>query len=177
MSGHPLSFETLADYWAGALPAPEQEAVEEHLFSCQSCTERSARMASLQQALRTLMPAVISAARLDGLVGGGTRIRTTDVAAGATVQVVFSREVDLLIHRLQLALPDATGVDCEVVDGTGGQLFFLERVPFDAARGEVLIACQRHYADLGADVRFRLTAADAAGARHVREYRVLHTFE
>jgi hypothetical protein len=173
----PLSFDALVDYWTGDLPASQQDAVEEHLFACEACTDRSEQLSALQQALRTMIPPIISAARLDRLVGAGARVRTTEVPAGGTVDVVFSRDLDLLIHRLRLDLPSATQVDCEVCDGAGGRLYLLERVPFDPARGEVLVACQRHYADLGADIRFRLTAADAAGGRHLRDYQVRHAFE
>jgi hypothetical protein len=173
----PLSFETLADYWTGALALARQDEVEEHLFACPSCGERSARLASLQQALASVIPPIVSSARLDRLVADGARVRTTDVPPGATVKVVFSRDLDLLVHRLRLELPDATRVDCEVIDGAGSRLWLLEGVPFDSARGEVLIACQRHYAPNGTDIRFRLTAADTAGAQHVREYLVLHGWE
>jgi hypothetical protein len=173
----PLSFDTLVDYWTDGLTAAQQETVEEHLFACPSCTERSARLASLQEGLRSVIPPIVSSARLDRLVASGARVRTTDVPAGGTVTVVFSRDLDLLVHRLRLDLPDATRVDCEVVDAAGSRLWLLEGVPFDPARGEVLIACQRHYEPNGTDIRFRLTAADAGGAHHVREYLVLHAWE
>jgi hypothetical protein len=174
----PLSFETLADYWSGDLPAAAQDIVEEHLFCCLLCTDLSARLAALQRALGSLIPPIVTRARLDRLVRAGTRVRSTEVAAGATVTVVFSRDVDLLVHRLHVDLPDAAQIDCEISSGDGPRLFLFERIPFDPARGEVLIACQRHYAGLGPpDVRFRLTAADAAGVRHVRDYTVLHVFE
>src|SRR3954470_4652878 len=107
----PVSFETLADYWAGDLAAPEQDVVEEHLFSCLPCTDRSAGLAALQRALGTPIPPVVTPTRLDRLVRAGTRVRSTEVAAGATVTVVFSRAVDLLIHRLRVDLPDAAQID------------------------------------------------------------------
>jgi hypothetical protein len=45
--------------------------------------------------------------------------------------------------------------------------------------GEVLVACQRHYAGLypGGDPRFRVHAIDAGGERQTSEYLVVHHWE
>jgi hypothetical protein len=50
-------------------------------------------------------------------------------------------------------------------------------VPFDRERGEVLIACQRHYVQTEVDTRFRVTRFDVTGASRVREYGVFHVIE
>jgi hypothetical protein len=167
-----LSFETLVDYWAAELPAAEQDAVEEHLFSCASCTDRSGRLAALQRGVRSIIPPVITAARLERLAQAGTRIRTTEVPPGATVSVVFARDVDLLIHRLRVDLPGVTRVDCEIAGVDGTSIGLAEGVPVE--RGEVLIACQRHFSALGPpDIVFRLRAAGQPD----RVYTVVHRWE
>jgi hypothetical protein len=46
-------------------------------------------------------------------------------------------------------------------------------VPFDRERGEVLIACQRHYVQTEVDTRSAVTSFDQTGASLVREYGVV----
>jgi len=172
----PLSFETLVDYWMGALDPELAEHAEEHLFTCGSCTDVSVRTAALLRALRSLVPAVVSATWLDRLVQEGARIRTTNVQPDVGVTVAFSPEVDLLVHRLKADLSHVDRVDCEVLDASGTPLLTVDHVPFQ--RDEVLIACQRHYADqYPPDIRFRVSARSADGTRTIREYRVFHEAE
>ncbi len=174
----PVSVDTLAAYWSGDLAEDRQDALEEHLFACAACSARSGRMAAVVQLLRATIPPVVSAARVERMAAQGVRLRTTEVPPGAAVTVVFSREVDLLVHRLRADLADAQRVDCEVCGGDGTRLFLLEQVPFDRQRGEVLIACQRHYADLGPpDILFRVTAHAADRPARVSDHTVLHVFE
>jgi hypothetical protein len=130
------------------------------------------------QALRGAVPPVLSPARLERLAAEGLRLRTTEVAPGATATVVFARDVDLLIHRLRADLGGATRVDCEVRSGDGTRLFMFEQVPFDRERGEVLIACQRHFADFAPpDIVFRVTAHGGDGPARVSDFAVMHLFE
>ena len=54
----------------------------------------------------------------------------------------------LLIHRLQgLDLTSADRVNLALSTPEGAPLVRFEDIPFDAAAGEVLIACQRHFGD------------------------------
>jgi hypothetical protein len=170
----PVPFAALADYWGRALDQTASDAVEEHLFGCAACTERSAQVAALVRSLGRMIPPVITPARLAALAAGGARIRATPVEPGQRVAVEFARELDLLVHHLRGDLRGVRRVDCEVT-ADGRRLLDLVHVPFDAERGEVLIACQRHYTALGdPDTRFRITAFDDRGAAQVREYGVLH---
>jgi hypothetical protein len=172
-----LPHDTLLGYWSGHLETSASEMVEEHLFSCPACTARSAGIAAIVNALRTAIPPVLSSERLGQLVRAGARVRTTDVPPGATVTVEFSSGVDLLVHRLQADLSAARQVDCQILKADGTALLLLEHVPFDSDQGAVLIACQRHYAPMGPDILFRVTAHEAAGARQVGEYTVVHVYD
>jgi anti-sigma factor RsiW len=174
----PLPFETLVDYWMGDLDREASERAEEHLFTCAACTDASARTAALLGALRSLVPPVVSGTWVEQLVRRGAHIRTTDVQPGVRVTVAFSPGVDLLVHRLQGDLSRADRVDCEVLDASGTRLLTLDHVPFDRQRGQVLIACQRHYIDqYPPDICFRISALAADGTRTIREYRVFHDAE
>ncbi len=44
----------LADYWLAALPASEEEAVEEHLLGCDQCGARLREVIALTEGVRNL---------------------------------------------------------------------------------------------------------------------------
>ena len=56
-------------------------------------------------------------------------------------------------------------------------MFAVPDVPFDAAAGEVLIACQRHYASFPPDIVFEVTAHRAGGPVLAARYTVLHVYD
>ena len=70
----PIAFDALVAYWAGDLGAPESDEVEAHVFGCAACTALSERIAAVTEKMRSLEPAIISAARLDELRSAGRRI-------------------------------------------------------------------------------------------------------
>jgi hypothetical protein len=173
----PPSFDTLVDYWSRALSDEETAAVDEHLFGCEVCTERSGKIAALVRTLGKLLTVVISRGRLDQLLAAGARVRDTLVEPGERPTAVFSPGIDYLIHHLRAPLDGVRRVDCVVSAPDGRVINDLLHVPFDAERGEVIIACQRHYLAAGMDTHCRLTTFDDAGASQVREYTVLHVME
>jgi hypothetical protein len=174
----PLPFETLVDYWSRVLGEDDTAAVDEHLFGCAECTERSGQVAALVRTLARMLPPVISRPRLEQLLQDGARIRHTPVEPDERVTVVFSPGVDYLVHHLRAPLSDVRRVDCQVVSPDGRTIYDHSHVPFDRERGEVLIACQRHYVQSGdVDTRFCVTSFDETGASRVREYGVFHVIE
>lgn len=173
----PLPFGSLVDYWSQALSDEQTAAAEEHLFGCEHCTDRSGKVAALMRTLGRWLWPVISRGRLDDLLAAGARVRDTMVDPGQIPTAVFSPGLDYLIHHLRAPLEGVRRVDCLVFAPDGRVVNDLLHVPFDAERGEVIIACQRHYLASGLDSRFRLTTFDAAGASQVREYGVRHVVE
>lgn len=175
----PLSWDTLVDYWAGDLAHGEMKRVEEHLFGCATCAEAAARVASITEVLREVLPPAVSRARLDALRAAGLRLRENTFTPGERRTVLFERDADLLIHKLGgVDLTGAAHVSLQVVvDSTGERLFGLDEVPFERDEGAVLIACQRHFASLPADTRFEL-AVHRAGAPTVTRfaYTIVHQF-
>jgi Putative zinc-finger len=174
----PLSFETLTDYWAKTLSAQDAAAVDEHLFGCGHCTDRSGQVAALVRALARTLPVVISRGRLEQLEQQGARLRHTPVEPGERATVVFAAGVDYLIHHLRAPLSDVRRVDCQLLSRDGLLIAEHAHLPFDRERGEVIIACQRHYLAVGGpDTLFRVTTFDQTGASLVREYGVFHVIE
>jgi hypothetical protein len=164
-------------YWAGDLEPAESERVDEHLMGCASCSAEAARVAAVVMALRELVPPVLSRASLRGLQARGLRVRE-DVFAPGRKAVTFPRDVDLLILRLTgFDLASAVRVRVAVRRESTRELYVEEpNAPFDAQEG-VLIACQRHAAEMPPDVLFEVVAIDATGAERTVGYSIPHTFE
>ena len=177
--GTPLGWEELVAYWAGDLPAARTDAIDEHLMGCGPCSEVSARVAAITETLRRLIPPVIDHAHLARLRAGGARIAENPVLPGERRTVVFPSGVDLLIHRLGgLDLSEARSVSVTVLAETTGEVLMADpRAPFDPASGEVLIACQRHFSTMPADIVVDVRAFDAAGAQRRALYPLPHRFE
>lgn len=58
----------------------------------------------------------------------------------------------------------------------GAPSYQLEQVPFDRAKAEVLIACQRHYEGMfpANDPVFHVHAVEGGERKHVGDYVVVH---
>lgn len=176
----PVAWSRLVDYWVGDLEAAESDRIEEHLFCCPACSAELARVARVAQVLRTAIPAVLGADQLQELRERGLTIEENPVASGSRREVEFRPGVDLLIHRLQgMDLAGARRVQVTVRSESTGEVFFEDHfAPFDPARGEVLIACQRHFASLPADVVFDVQAhvEDGSGRVSRASFFVPHVF-
>ena len=174
----PLTNEQLVAYWANDLDPAALDAIEDHLFACDSCFANAERVAALAHAFRTSMPPIISHAELDELRAKGLAIVENTFEAGKRQQVAFEPGVDLLIHRLGgLDLADAERVEVTVRNESGGSVIFEEMfAPFDRARGEVLIACQRHFAAYPPDVVFDVRVHRPAAPIEVATYIIPHLF-
>ena len=175
---HPIAWDRLVDYWAGDLDVAENERIEEHLFACEPCSFELARVARIAQACRAAIPAVVSAEELRALRDRGLSIEENPVTAGTRREVQFRPDVDLLIHRLRgMDLARAQRVEVIVRSESTGDVFFEDHfAPFDRARGEVMIACQRHFAQMPPDVVFDVRAHDDAGQVTNATFVVPHRF-
>jgi hypothetical protein len=174
----PTPFETLVALWSGELPAETADALEAHLFSCDACAEASERLGRLVSGLREVIPPIISHGHRDRLAASGLRLRHTPVDSGLEAEAHFTLDVDLLVHVLRGDLARADRVDVEVLDEAGVTHFSFQHVPFDPGAGEVLVACQRHFEQMGGgpggDPVFRIHAFEAGARRQVGSYLVRH---
>ena len=170
----PLSWETLVDWWAGDLPEAAASAVEEHVLGCDVCSAVASRVGSTAEALRTMVPPVVSAERLGELARGGIRIMENPVAPGQTCDFHFPRNADLAVHVLGgLVLGAGARVEVTLRSlSTGNVLGHVEDAPVDTRRGAIYLACQRDYAQLDHD----LVAEVRVGKDPPAEYTILHHF-
>jgi len=180
----PVGWETLAAYWLGELPAPEEAGVEAHYFGCAHCAARLERFAALAQGVRAavregrvtfgLTPRFLAQMKREGL-----RIREYPVAPGGSVNCTITADDDAVVSRLQTPLGGVKRVDALRTLEVGGRIERqrAEDVPFDAASGEIL------FLPAAADLRrmpahtwrVQLVAVDEAGERPLGEYTFAHT--
>jgi anti-sigma factor RsiW len=165
----PIAFETLTAYWAGDLPPPEQEAVEDHLFGCVACTENAARVAAVTEAIRAAVPPVIANSTVASLRARGYVVEDNVVLPDVRSRVTFTKQ-DFIIHRLRgLSLAGAENVSVRVeAEDTGDVLVDLPSVPFE--REEVLIACQRHFASFPPNIVVVVKSNDGTEKRFYVEH-------
>jgi hypothetical protein len=66
-------------------------------------------------------------------------------------------------------------VDLAITDLDGEPLVRYDDIPFDPARGEVLVACQSHFAELFPhDSIFRLESVSGERRQEASRYTILH---
>jgi hypothetical protein len=181
MSGvtHPIAWSTLVDYWSGELALDAQDSLEEHLMGCATCTDLSARVQRLTQALHGLIPPLLTETMLSALAGRGARVVENSLRPGERREVVFPAGADILLHRLVgLELEAATRVSFELrVEGTDRVLLSVEDAPYEREQGSVLVACQRHFASMPPDNVAEVRVVNAAGEEQISTYTILHRFE
>lgn len=175
----PLSWAQLVDYWAGDAPPDQQEAFDEHLMGCAACSAESTRVASITETMRGMLPPIITDELLPILRARGTRVLENPMQPGERKEVLFPNEVDVLIHRLGgLPLAEAASVRFVLLeDGTDRLLVELHDVPFERAKGCVLVACQKHFRGFPEDNVAEIRVRDASGSETVHRFTILHRFE
>lgn len=171
-----VSRDRMADYLAGLLQAREEAELEEHLFSCHECATDAEPLFGLAAEVRQAVPPVLTTERFARLEGEDRIGQVNPMSPGQKVEVRYPEAGKILVHRLAGAeLARAQRVDVEITDLDGKPLLRFEDVPFDPVRGEVLVACQRHFADLlPDDAIFRLEAVSGGRREEASRYTVLH---
>jgi len=169
----PVPYETLVALMASELDEGTAASIEDHLFACDRCAPAWAKLASLVGGVREAIPMVISQALRERLVAGGKRISVTSVPVGVDTPARFAPELDLMVFALKVDLTNIDRVRVDIVAPDGSKRFVEENVPFDRERGEVLVACQRHFEGMfDGDPTFEVHAMEPP--RHLASYRVLH---
>jgi hypothetical protein len=168
----------LVDYWAGDLDESDAERVELHLLGCDACTGESEAIARIVQTFKEAVPPIVTEAQTDELRARGLKVVENVFRPGERKLAVFAPEVDILIHRLTgMDLAGAERVSVLILTESTGRILFEDHfVPFDRDRGEVLVACQRHFAMFPPDVLFEVRAHGATGASPPTRFSVPHAF-
>lgn len=179
----PLDAMVLMDYWLASLPAAEEQAVEEHLMTCDSCGDRLRDAIALAEGLRTLarsgtLQVVISDRFVTHAAETGLRVRQYAPAIGEGVQCTVSADDDLLVARLAADLSTASRVDLSWCDPRGVEHQRLADIPVRSDAGSVI--CQQSIswakASPTATMIARLLAVDDTGGERVLgEYAFHHT--
>jgi hypothetical protein len=174
----PLPIDQLVDYWTNELDDAALAAVEEHLFGCASCTAAMERVQRVTGAFRSGLPPVITTAQLAELRTRGLAIEENAFAPDERREIRFPAHLDLLIHHLGgLSLHDAERVSLTVRSESSGIVIHEDPIaPFDRERGEILIACQKHFAAFPPDIVFDVRVHRPAQPPQVATYVLPHVF-
>jgi hypothetical protein len=173
----PIPAAQLVDYWTADLDEPTAAGVEEHLFACTTCTAQMERIQRVIGAFRAGLAPVISPAQLADLRSSGLVIEESSFAPGQKQEARFAPNLDLLIFHLGgLALADAEQVSVTVRSEANGVIHEDPIAPFDRDRGEVLVACQKHFAAFPRDIVFDVRVQRPGRAADVASYAVPHVF-
>ena len=179
----PLDAAILSDYWISALAKSEEEAAEEHLFTCDDCGERLREIAALAEGVRDLarqasLIMVVSDAFVKRAKEQGLRVREYAPPRFGSVECTVKEEDDLLIGRLDADLRGAARVDLSLCDRQRIEQMRLADIPFQSEAGAVTFQQSINYAKASpSDTMIaRLLAFDDAGSeRLLGEYTFNHT--
>ena len=167
---HPIAAGILADYWIAALPASEEEAVEEHLFRCDECGGRLGEVIALADAIRGLaqqgsLLMVVSDAFLERIAEQGLHVREYTPPNGGSIACTVTAEDDFLIGRLTANLRGAARVDLSLCDERGTEELRLADIPFHSEASGVAFQQSITYAKAAPSETMvaRLIAFDRAG--------------
>jgi hypothetical protein len=175
----PIPAERLLEYLCGELEAGDEDKLETHLFGCASCAAEGERLAGLATAISRVVPPVLTRSRFEALEGAGVVSQVNVMAPGDVARVVYPPSGKLLVLRMGGAdLGEARRVDVELRTPEGDSIARLDDVPFDASRGEVLVACQHHFSEtFPRDLVFAMELVSGDDRRPVAEYTVFHRLD
>src|SRR5262249_43693640 len=124
-----------------------------------------------------LIPPALSSNGLQRLRSRGLRVREHPLAPGGPHDAVFPNDADVLLFRLSgLDLTRASDVELTMRVEGSGEVLMSERAPFDRDGGEVLLACQRHFATFPPNTVAEVRIRDAEGRESVTHYTIHHHF-
>jgi hypothetical protein len=180
---NPVDAAVLADYWLAVLATPDEAAVEEHLFKCDTCGQRLREVIALAEDIRRLaregsLRMVVSDAFLKRAAEEGLRIRQYAPPSGGGVECTVTAEDDLLIGRLAANLSGVTRVDLCICDETGIEQLRLPDIPVYSGASSVIYQESITLAKAAPTHKMimRLVTFDEAGTeRPLGEYSFNHT--
>lgn len=179
----PIDAAILSDYWLAVLSAEEEAAVEEHLFTCDSCGTRLDQIIALAEGLREIarsaaLTMTVPQSFLDRSSAQGLRIREYAPPAGGSVACTVSADDDMLIGRLAADLSRTRRLDLSICDIAGAEQFRLTDIPFHPQTTAVLWQQSITYAKAapsGAMLARLLDVDDDGRESLVGEYSFIHT--
>jgi hypothetical protein len=171
------------DYWLAALPSADEEAVEQHLMTCDGCGDRLREVIALAEGLRALarsgsLQVVITDQFVKHAAETGLHVREYAPPQGEGVQCTVAADDDLLVARLAVDLSTASRVDLSWCDPHGVERQRMADIPVRSDTGCVI--CQQSItwakASPTSSMIARLLAVDEKGQeRLLGEYTFHHT--
>ena len=146
----PIPDTALAAYWLCEMDAPENAALEEHLFGCAYCTARLQKFAALGAGIRraTLAGAthaVLSAAFVRKLKDDGLRVREYRLQPNTSVACTITPDDDFVVSHLHAQLDDVQRLDLVFEDPATGFRHRLEDLAFDRNAEEIVVASNTRF--------------------------------
>jgi len=179
----PIDAAALMDYWLAALVPENEDAIEQHLMSCDGCGDRLREMIALSEGLRDLarsgsLVVVVSDWFLKHAGETGLRVREYSPGPGESVQCTVSADDDMLVARLAADLTAASRVDLSWCDPRGLEFQRMTEIPVHADAGSVI--CQQSItrakgAPSGTMIARLLAVDDGGRERLLGEYTFHHT--
>ena len=176
----PIAFGALVDYWCEAADGPAAEALEEHLFSCEPCAGRMAGVATMARGIAGLgrggARLLLTPSLLERLRADAVRMRAYTIDAGGAVACTIAPDDELCVTTLRADLRTVRRLDLDLLDEHGDLVNHAADVPFDRARGEVLLGDSGTFLRTLPAMSFclRLTEVEPSAIRVVAEYRMNH---
>jgi hypothetical protein len=180
---NPLEAAVLMEYWLAALPSAAEEAVEQHLMTCDGCGDRLREEIAMAEGLRALarsgsLQVVVSDRFVKHVAETGLRVREYAPPRGEGVQCTVADDDDLLVARLAVDLTTASRVDLSWCDLRGIEHQRMADIPIRAEAASVI--CQQSItwakASPSATMIARLLAVDEKGdERILGEFTFHHT--
>jgi hypothetical protein len=180
---NPIEAAVLMDYWLAALPSADEEAVEQHLMTCDGCGDRLREVIALADGLRALarsgsLQVVISDQVVKRAAATGLRVREYAPPRGEGIQCTVASDDDLLVARLAVDLTTASRVDLSWCDPRGIERHRMADIPIRAEAGSVICQQSITWAKTSptSSMIARLLAVDEKGEeRLLGEYTFHHT--
>jgi hypothetical protein len=162
-----------------AVDPSSTEGFEEHYFGCDVCLARVERIQRLVDMLHASLPTLLTAERRRDLAARHPGMPAIGVEPGGRATMRLGPDARVGIWLLRAPLARARRVTFEARNALGAKVLELSDAPFDAARGEVVLACQVHFRVMPApqELHVRLTIDEPGGKRPVAEYVLDHQFE
>jgi len=139
----PIDAAVLSDYWFALLADSEEQAVEEHLLTCDECGQRLREVIAIAEGVRKLaregsLLMIVTDAFVERAGEQGMRIRQYAPPAGGRVDCTVTAEDDLLIGRLAANLSAARQIDLCICNAEGQEKIRLRDIPVHQAAESVV---------------------------------------
>lgn len=176
----PIADERLIDYWTGDLPAADEPALEEHLFSCADCSARLEGVASVAGGVAALarqgrISGIISRTLLNRLQRDGVRVRQYTLDPGETVPCAAFPGDDVVVTALNANLAGVQAVSLRVTGPDDAVLGHIDDILVAGSPAGLMWATPGALIRSLPTQRVRLTIRSADDAALIAEYALDHS--